>query len=196
MHPPLPETVNQDLLGGAPLSVRTLGCHARDGAISLAQRVGGFGLWLTSGILPASGLVRAMQEGDAKVCAWNAGKLKVSQTTDPMIVTLRSTVPFGLREAYRWAPIVVAEATINFQRKLTVAQFETGWLNMASLRQRLNDIEPGWGGSATLLGSPQGASSKIELEALVRAVTIMRLHHEEHLSQQSVSQLHCSRKVE
>ena len=54
-------------------------------------------------------------------------------------------------------------------RKLTIAQYDPSYLDMDRLAQDLNMLEPGWGGSATLLGSPQGASSALSLDACLFA---------------------------
>jgi hypothetical protein len=175
IHPPLPEVAQRDDLRGAPLSVRALSCLARDGMLSLETRIGGLKLWLTSGILPASGLLLALHEEDSLLHAWNTGKLPIKLTSDPAIVTLSSALPFGLRLAYRWAPVVIGETTFDCQRKFTVAQFDRNWLDLADLQARLNALEPGWGGSATLLGSPQGVSSQLSLATVMKEVRAVRL---------------------
>jgi len=75
------------------------------------------------------------------------------------------------------APIVIAfNPAFRFQggeptRKFTVAQYKLGYVNLREVLRDLSELEPGWGGSPTIGGSPQGVSSKLSLEEVVEVVS-------------------------
>jgi hypothetical protein len=74
--------------------------------------------------------------------------------------SLRAATSIG----YAHAPIVIA---LNEQmpsqngsyRKFTICQYSDEFIRMSNVLAELNALEPGWGGSLTIIGSPQGDSS-------------------------------------
>lgn len=79
---------------------------------------------------------------------------------------------------YRHAPVVV---TLNEEfslrgeaphRKFTVARWNATHVDMdwAGMLTELQELEPGWGGSASICGSPQGEGSTLTLEQVVSIV--------------------------
>jgi hypothetical protein len=84
--------------------------------------------------------------------------------------------PSSLRLGYRRAPVVVAVANTMFGsdrtllRKITIAQHETGHADLRRVAVLLSTKEPGWGGSATIIGSPQGISSKLCLQRCIEVL--------------------------
>jgi hypothetical protein len=86
--------------------------------------------------------------------------------------THRSATMLG----YRLAPIVVALnpsfrlAGGDPHRKFTVCQYQEGLIDMRILISELNDLELGWGGSPTIIGSAQGKNSELTIEQVVKAV--------------------------
>jgi len=92
-----------------------------------------------------------------------------------------STHPSAIEIGYRLAPMVVAMNPIfRFQggephRKFTVAQHEEGHAMLWLAREELNKFESGWGGSPTIIGSPQGVESTLSAEEVLRIVSGKRI---------------------
>ena len=82
--------------------------------------------------------------------------------------------------AYAVAPVVVAvNESFSFNggpahRKVTACQARPGLVDLKAVFAALGETEPGWGGSPTIGGSPQGVSSVIPTDEIVKVV-------EEHL---------------
>jgi hypothetical protein len=55
-------------------------------------------------------------------------------------------------------------------RKVTIFQRELGYVELAAVGEDLNAIEPGWGGSPTAIGSPQGKPATISFDELMDTV--------------------------
>jgi hypothetical protein len=147
-----------------------------DQGASFDERVAGMARWLAQGCLAADLIARAQAQHASLTQAWNTGEIIVERTADSRVVTLRSARPDGLRVAYRFAPVVVAEGQIEGCRKLTVAQFMPGWIDMRALKAALAAEEPGWGGTGTILGSPQGGACRLPLADVVARTVAARLH--------------------
>ena len=75
---------------------------------------------------------------------------------------------------YRFAPLVVAFAGRDIPRQVTIAQFSAGYVDLAAVASDLNAEEPGWGGSATIVGSPQGVGSRLSEARILMAVESYR----------------------
>lgn len=54
--------------------------------------------------------------------------------------------------------------------KYTVGQRQPGAVDLVSAVAELKELEPGWGGSPTVIGSPQGVGSRLSLEQVVEVV--------------------------
>jgi len=77
---------------------------------------------------------------------------------------------------YCLAPVVVAENP-RFRlgdgpehRKVTICAWDVAYCDIRAALAELAAIEPGWGGSLTIGGSPQGVSSHLPIETIVRIV--------------------------
>jgi hypothetical protein len=76
----------------------------------------------------------------------------------------------ALKLGYHLAPVVLLlnpsfEFGNGFRgRKYLLAQFESGYVDLHSVCASLKATEPGWGGSATIKGSPQDRPSLLLLE--------------------------------
>jgi hypothetical protein len=87
-----------------------------------------------------------------------------------------STERYATNFAYRIAPVIVmmnpefkfrgADAGVKF----TVAQFSPGYVDLPAVLADLQEMEQGWGGSPTIIGSPQGSSSELSPEEVVATV--------------------------
>lgn len=94
----------------------------------------------------------------------------------PIIAYVESTHRGAMGLGYHVAPIVVAmNDEFSFRggpagRKFTVAQYEQGHVDMATVIADLQALEPEWGGSPTICGSPQGTASGLSPEQVVSVV--------------------------
>lgn len=176
-HPPLPPIARAVDLGDAPMFIQALGFIARDHKAMPHERVNFFMSWILHASLPSYALQGASQDEFAQLSAWNQGRIQIERTEHSNVAIVRADSPFGLRIGYRYAPIVLAEGLLPAGRKLTVAQFDKSWLDLTPVAARLNLLETGWGGSNTIIGSPQGVSSKLPLE-VVRDLVIEVLNEQ------------------
>lgn len=174
-HPP--PVIGQALLALSPhpLAFRVLAaaigqCTGSWGRDDLLAAVSMMGDWLLTGRLPARGESEVRTSDKAAAMAWADGQLPVASLCRGAVATVRSDYPGAMALGYRTAPIVVAERQLYGKRKITIAQFERGHLDMAALARRLNTVEPGWGGSETILGSPQNASTSLEIGLIIGAI--------------------------
>ena len=78
------------------------------------------------------------------------------------VATVEGFAPGALRLGYRLAPVVIAVDDSPRGdppapwRKMTVAQWRVGHLDLGRAARMLSATEPGWGGSPGIIGSPQG----------------------------------------
>jgi len=82
----------------------------------------------------------------------------------------------GMELGYRNAPAVVA-INPRFQlqggepyEKYVIAQYTMGYIDLKAVAQELSQLEQGWGGSPTIIGSPQGKSSTLSREQIFEIV--------------------------
>jgi hypothetical protein len=176
-NPPLPGIARIDDLGGPPLSIKAVRAVALDQNILLAERVFMIASWIETGSPPYSGLVQATAFEQRFIEDWNSGRLRIELDVDPRLALVRAPGPAGLQAGYRTAPVVAAEAQLPNGRKLSLAQFELGWIDVAALLVDLNAFEPGWGGSKTIIGSPQGAATAVSLDQLAQMARAHLLKH-------------------
>jgi len=78
---------------------------------------------------------------------------------------------------YCVAPVVIAENP-RFRlgngpehRKITICAWDSSHCDIRAALVELSAIEPGWGGSPTIGGSPQGVSTTIPIERIVEVVS-------------------------
>jgi len=173
-QPPLPRPALPEHLVQRPIAIRALGAIARDAALGVDERVALTAAWLCDGSIPQAYLA-AQAATDAELTwAWNHGAIIVSRTADTRVIVVRSARPETLALGYRFAPVVIAEGMIDGLRKVTIAQFEGDWIDMAAVLTPLAVKEPGWGGSPTIIGSPQGTRCRTPLRQIVAAVLAAR----------------------
>jgi hypothetical protein len=150
-----------------------IGAVVADPGLPLEERVVRMGTWLETGTCP--GLAEAEE-----AVAWEMREAleatSIELAPSGMVAVVRSTHRTGVSLGYRLAPVVVAEnPSFVFQggephRKLTIAQYEPGWVDLQEVVAELSAREPGWGGSPTICGSPQGTGCEIPLGDVVEAV--------------------------
>lgn len=99
----------------------------------------------------------------------------------PTMATVVSTHRFATTLGYEHAPVVVAlnpefpldprDPAAGTGRKFTVCRYDSHVpAAFKSIERDLNALEPGWGGRDTILGSPQGQSSILEIEQVIEVV--------------------------
>jgi hypothetical protein len=54
--------------------------------------------------------------------------------------------------------------------KFTICQFTPGFVDLKGALVELNELEKGWGGSPTIGGSPQGVTSELTMDQVVKVV--------------------------
>lgn len=160
-NPPLPLPANMQDLGGPPSDIKAIRACAADSGLAMADRVAGIAKWLTSGTISRRSEQLAIAFDEALLADWNEGHIRITATPAAHLILLQSHRSAGFILGYRQAPVVIAEGQVAGHRKLSIGQFEPGWIDMAKLQMRLAKGEDGWGGSATMIGSPQGAASRI-----------------------------------
>ncbi|MCL1789835.1 MAG: hypothetical protein FWG40_00500 [Peptococcaceae bacterium] len=147
-----------------------------DYKVPLVERVEWMRQWLLSGAEPEGyrdkansdrqGLIKALEDGTIKV-THDGGCVAVVESSH------RSAMTIG----YSLAPVVVAiNPTFSFAgnppvRKITICQYSAGYVDLQAVFAALSNLEPGWGGTDTIGGSPQGAASVLSAEEIIAAVT-------------------------
>ena len=145
---------------------------------SVEERVAVVRSWLLSGDFDGSAEARAAVDTDRRATVGLLDEVTTSPTGRVAVITTGSR--FGVSAAYARAGVVVAvNPSFRFgggepHRKVTVCQQQPGLVDLEGVFATLSQVEPGWGGSPTVGGSPQGISSVIPTDEVVRIV-------EEHL---------------
>ena len=166
---------NPPPLPGAPLlalvlhppAFRALSAYIQAEGRTSSEAVQMMADWLTGGPLPAAGTQLVAEADTGAAAAWRNGDIKVSLVAEDRVALICSDYRGAVGLGYRFAPVVIAEGEVAGLRKLTVAQFATGHADFAQLSEQLAMEEAGWGGSATILGSPQGVASNLPLDRLI-----------------------------
>lgn len=146
--------------------------------LSAEERVALVREWLLTGDFAGSEAAVARVERERWETVDLLDEVQTSPTGKVAVITTASR--FGVSAAYTQAGVVVAvneEFSFNggpVHRKVTVCQSRPGLVDLKGVFATLSEVEPGWGGSPTIGGSPQGESSVIATDEIVRVV-------EEHL---------------
>lgn len=144
----------------------------------IIERVGLTRAWIETGDFPGSGEAVTAVDRERSETVGLIEEVTTSMTG--RVAVIESTSRFAVSAAYAKGPVVVAvneEFSFNGgprHRKVTVCQNRQGLVDLRAVFAALSETEPGWGGSPTIGGSPQGVSSVIPTDEIVRIV-------EEHL---------------
>lgn len=148
-----------------------------DYAVPLSRRVGWADTWITTGREPRGYRQRWVRGRRELARAIAAGTVRVRVLGDHRLAIVESAQqgPTGL--GYHLAPVVIAcnpAFRINGGQphlKYSIAQWpDRPHADLRSVFRELDNREPGWGGSATIGGSPQGKASLLPLSEVVRVV--------------------------
>lgn len=148
-----------------------------DFKVPLADRVSEMKTWLLTGEEPAQYRIQVEKERLDMITALETGRIKHETRSDGRIVVVETTHRAATSVGYALAPVVVAlNPEFRFGpggepvRKFTICQYETGYVDLRVVFAELNKLEPGWGGSPNIGGSPQGVSSKLTIEEILTIV--------------------------
>lgn len=116
-------------------------------------------------------LIDALENGDIK-------RTLISNGSPATFAVVVSTHRAALQVGYSLAPVVVAYNPAfrigggEPHAKFTICRHEAGKYvsDWDGLKSHLQALEPGWGGSDTIIGSPQGVSSTLTLQNVVDVV--------------------------
>lgn len=140
----------------------------------VGHRVGWMRNWLLTGEEPPEYRGRVEAERTEMIEALERGDIKVR--VDGGIAVVESSHRAATSIGYSQAPVVVAlNPRFRFQggephHKFTVCQFESGYVDLKKVAADLSEREAGWGGTPTIIGSPQGQGSVLSIEEVVDVV--------------------------
>lgn len=177
---PLPSTDNPWSEEGASASdsrpLAAIAAAISDFRVPVADRVSTMETWLRTGVEPEQYRTQVERERMDMVAAIESGAIQTSVAANGKIAVVVSPHRAAMTVGYALAPVVVAlNPEFVFQggpkhAKFTVAQFEMGFADLKSATAELAGIEPGWGGSPTIAGSPQGVSSTLTTDQVVAVI--------------------------
>lgn len=153
--------------------VSAMAAAAADLKPSMDARVLRIARWLVAGIEPEGYGESVARERAALAQAHAAGDLSVQPRAAGRIAVVVSTHRAAVACAYCTAPVVVAlNPAFTFgsgrpHRKFTICQWQPGHVDLAAACAALAALEPGWGGSATIVGSPQGSGSTLSVDTVL-----------------------------
>ena len=165
---PLSRPARPEDMSMFPSAYRALAAAAGNPSRSLAERVDFVGRWLVGGVLDDGALAAAEAHARRLAEAWNSGALEIEVLDDARVARVRGDG--GLQLGYRFAPVVIAEGHGDAPRKVTIGQFAVGHVDLVAVSARLSALEPGWGGSPTIIGSPQGVGARLPDDTIAAVV--------------------------
>jgi hypothetical protein len=148
-----------------------------DFKVPIGNRVAMMERWLLTGEEPASYRAQVERERNDMIAALESGAIKINRIVGEKVAVIVSEHRAATSIGYSCAPVVVALNPAFRQgpgepyRKFTVCAFEAKYADIKSALAELAALEPGWGGSPTIGGSPQGVSSKLTIDEVVEVVS-------------------------
>jgi len=137
----------------------------------ITKVVGHFGRWIVDAEVPEAWSISARHAPDVLFKALKSGELSVRDEMPGVIAIVEGNAPAAIRFGYRRAPIVVALGSHDSKRRITIAQYELGRADLGQVARELSVNEPGWGGSPTIIGSPQGIECRTSLNRCIEVLT-------------------------
>lgn len=171
---PLPTAENPWPGGSEELAA--IAAAVMDFKISLFDRVTTMEWWLLTGDEPAQYRDSVEKERLDLITALESGAIKHETRAGGRIAVVESTHRAATSVGYSLAPVVVAlNPEFRFKggephKKFTICTFEPKFADIKSALVELATLEAGWGGSPTIGGSPQGASSALTIDQVVAVV--------------------------
>lgn len=151
-----------------------IGAVVADFRLPLADRVAMMGEWLSGGEVPTKYVEQVEKERLDLINALETGKICYDVIADKDggadVAVVETSHRAATMVGYSLAPVVIAynpefkQGPGEAYKKYTICQFEDKFIDLKAVREELNELEPGWGGSPTIIGSPQGVSSQLKIE--------------------------------
>ncbi len=157
-------------------SLAGIAARVMDFKASLADRVKSMEEYLTLGAEPAGYREKVEAERAEMVAALEKGAIKIEVVADGNIAYVESSHRAGTSLGYSQAPVVVAfnptfkQGPGEAYKKYTVCQYEGRWADLVAAKNELAQLEEGWGGSPTIIGSPQGRDSVLTKDKVIEIV--------------------------
>lgn len=157
-----------------PLSA--IAAEVADFKKGVADRIKSVEKWLETGEENEAYRAQVNNSELDSIKALESGDIKITQAAFGKIAMVESSHRSGVSMGYCLAPTVIAtnpKFSFNGSKpivKHTICQHELGHVDLVSVLKELNEIESGWGGSPTIIGSPQGKSSEVSVEKLSEIV--------------------------
>ncbi len=158
-------------------SVRELAAIAAaigDFKVPIDDRIGAMINWLLCGEEPAQYRAQVERERLDLISAIESGAIKTR--VSGLIAMVESTHRAATLVGYALAPVVVALNPAfklgggDAHKKFTVCQYTAGYVDLRAVVAELASMEAGWGGSPTIIGSPQGVGSTLTIDDVVMVV--------------------------
>ena len=156
---------------GFDLTAMTLCISDRD--LQLTRKVELLSCWLATGKIPETYVQRVFQPAERLLRSINTGATVFETHCDGTIASVTSIEPGALRQAYRFAPVIVAlNPAFRFPsgergKKYTIARWDEGDADLTVTAHHLARFESGWGGQPGIKGSPQAHPSRLDLKKIV-----------------------------
>lgn len=171
---PLPrsEADSRDDWPGEELTA--LAVAVSDKALSTLSRVQLASRWLASGEVPQNARATIMARRASQIEALESGRITLRRIS-AKIAAIQTTDPGALAIAYCLAPFVIATnpnyCFVSGLRgvKHTVAHW--GGDGLSAFREKIGELEPGWGGSSGIVGSPQFEASQLDADAVANLLS-------------------------
>jgi len=147
-----------------------------DFKVPLADRVQVMKTWLLSGEEPARYREQVEKERADLITALEGGQIKTETHHNGKVAVVVSSHRAATSVGYAIAPVVVAlNPEFRVQggdphTKFTICQYQPGYVDLVKVKEDLAGIETGWGGSPTIIGSPQGTASQLTIEQVLGVV--------------------------
>jgi len=148
-----------------------------DFKVPVQDRVKNIEKWLEKGEMLQTYTEKTIKEREALVQALENGEIKIEVVADGKIAKVESKHQAGTMLGYAKAPVI---AVSNPEFKLaggephlkhTIAQYKLGYIDLKAALEELKQKEEGWGGSPTIIGSPQGVSSKLSNDEVIEIIS-------------------------
>lgn len=172
---PLPN--KEDVWWDENESLAAVGRMTADFKVPVPERIRLLEKWLETGEEPRGYKEGAFQEKLLMVEALEKGEIKSQVFEGGKIAFVESVYRSGTSIGYALAPVVVAlnpsfsESGGEPYKKYTICQFTPDYVDMVDVLRELNELEGGWGGSPTVIGSPQGIASSLHTGQIVEVIT-------------------------
>lgn len=159
-------------LYGIPIGLATM---SSDYKLELADKIDNMKAYLLLGTFET---LEKYNELTIKNIKKSAKNTNVEIILPNKLVYIKSNFRGAIAYGYKFAPVVIARnMTFCFGlgtdkiigKKITIAQYEDNkFIDLISLKNELNELESGWGGSSVIIGSPQDRPSSLDDDKIIQ----------------------------